>query len=79
MTQRAREEGRTEGVGDLADSHPHPTAKREATGETGDLRRGDPWNTGDPGAIFPKGYSVAKIKFKGEARKYSRRKDIVKL
>lgn len=42
-------------------------------------RRGDHWNAGDPGAIFAKGYSVAKIKFKGEARKYSRRKDIVKL
>lgn len=79
MTQRAREEGRTKGVGDLSDSHPHPTAKREATGEIKELRRGDHWNAGNPGAIFSKGYSVAKIKFKGEARKYSRRKDIVKL
>lgn len=79
MTQRAREEGRTEGVGDFADSHPHPTAKREVRGETEELRWRDHWNAGDLWAILPKGYSAAKIKFKGEARKYSLRKDIVKL
>lgn len=54
MTQRATEEGRTEGGGDLADSHPHPTAKRETTGETKELGRGDHWNARDPGAIFQK-------------------------
>lgn len=49
MTQQAREEGRTEGVGDLAD--PHPLNKEGATGETEELC-GDLWHAGDPGAIF---------------------------
>ena len=75
MTQQAREEGRTKGVGDLAGG-----PRGEGGGPGQGLRNcGDPWNAGDPGAIFFKGYFDAKIKFKGEARNYSHRKDIVKL
>ena len=54
-----------------------PEEKREA--RQGLRNCGDPWNAGDSGAIFFKGYFDAKIKFKGEARNYSHRKDIVKL
>lgn len=78
MTQR---QGNKEGQRELATlqtSNATPTEQRGATGETEELY-GDPWNAGDRGPIFSKGYSFAKIKFKGEARKYSHRKDIVKL
>lgn len=75
MTQQDREGGRTQGASDLAGA---PEEKREARAGTQTLC-GDRWNAGDPGAIFFKGYFDAKIKFKGEARNYSHRKDIVKL
>ena len=55
-----------------------PEEKKEATGGTERLC-GDPWNAEDPGVIVFKGYFEAKIKFKGETRNYSHRKDIVKL
>ena len=58
MTQRAREEGRTKGVSDLAGG---PSKTR------GRLQEGLRNCVKILRAVFFKGYSVAKIKFEGES------------